>query len=519
MRKLHAVIFFSILITFSSHALAQTAQAYQKTADGNMFNKNYQAAYDNYTKAIKKTVKNKIELSVLYYKRGESLSGLAQMDDAIKDFNTAISLNPKFAEAYWDRGVTYDNKKNYRQGLADFKKAISLFNGTGNEQRLAILYCNVAFDQLVLGKPREALLSDSLALNLNHQYGRAYQLRGDIYYTLKDYRLAAQAYTKAIFSYQGSDQSVLSGLYTLRADAQREAKMYKAAINDYSQAITLFPGNGLAYWNRGATYHLNSDYELAANDYTKAIGFYKGDKVNLSRLYDNRATNEIGQTLFAQAIADDSLAIALDSTNRNAYFNLANAYTQNADYQLGIDIFKKLIPVYHDQKKLLALLYFQIANNEYFLNEFDKVVDDCSKAIELDPGFSSSYYYRGKVYLKKMNDKKLAMADFNKVIELDTSKNTVNYIFGLFYVGRGDEGIAILQDNLLKTTDNALVLSDYYNLACLYALMNKPDEANIYLKKAIDGGYIKKYAIADEDLDNIRNTDDYKSTMAGTSNH
>ena len=104
------------------------------------------------------------------------------------------------------------------------------------------------------------------------------------------------------------------------------------------------------------------------------------------------------------------------------------------------------------------------------------------------------------------------------MIQLDTTKKTIDYIFSLFYVGRGDEAAAILQNDVLNTTDNAIVLGDYYNLACLYSLMNKPDEANIYLKKAIDGGYAKKYAIADEDLDNIRNTDDYKSTIGnGTS--
>ena len=71
----------------------------------------------------------------------------------------------------------------------------------------------------------------------------------------------------------------------------------------------------------------------------------------------------------------------------------------------------------------------------------------------------------------------------------------------------------ILQQSLLKTTDNSLMLVDYYNLACLYSLMNKPDEANNYLKLAIDNGYSKKYAIADEDLDNIRATDEYKNIM------
>ncbi len=69
-----------------------------------------------------------------------------------------------------------------------------------------------------------------------------------------------------------------------------------------------------------------------------------------------------------------------------------------------------------DDKIRSALMYNEIANNEYFLNEFDKVVADCTTAISLNPNDPSPYFYRGKVYLKKLNNEKLAMDDFNKVL-------------------------------------------------------------------------------------------------------
>jgi tetratricopeptide (TPR) repeat protein len=169
-------------------------------------------------------------------------------------------------------------------------------------------------------------------------------------------------------------------------------------------------------------------------------------------------------------------------------------------------------------KKLHATLYYLVANNEYFLKEFDKVVTDCSTSISLNPDYSSAYFYRGKVYSKQLHKDDLARQDFNKVISLDTSKKSVDYIFSLFYIGKGDEAAAILQKEVLSTTDEAQVLGDYYNLACLYALMNKPDEGNNYLKMAIDKGYAKKYIVADEDLDNLRNTTDYKNMMGNVNN-
>ncbi len=306
---------------------------------------------------------------------------------------------------------------------------------------------------------------------------------------------------------------MLSYWYTDLADAKSANQQLKEAINDYSLALKIDPDNGVAYWNRGGAYHRHQDYELAANDYSHAMAYYKDDKINLSKLYVDRASNELGMSQLAPAIQDDSTAIALDPNNRSAYFDLADAYTQNGDYQKAIDEYRATLTFDKKNKKLNAILYFQIATNEYFLKEFDKVIADCTTSISLDPGYSSAYFYRGKVYFKQLHKTDLSTQDFNKVIALDTTKKSVDYIFSLFYIGKGDEAANILQQEVLNTTDELQILGDYYNLACLYSLMNKPDDANNYLKMAIDKGYAKKYAAADEDLDNIRNTAEYKAII------
>lgn len=499
------ILFIYLLLIFVTPRISVFAQE-------NSYEKNCRIGVENYTKLIKKGG-SKTFMASLYNKRAYDYVGLKKFDEAIKDDKTAIALDPQNGYIYWDLGTIYDQKGDFEQALTSYKKAISILKDKPGITELEIVYCNAAQVEYILKRYPEALADDSLSIAANKQYSRAYNLAGDIHMMMQDFAGAEKDYTNAMINLKNPDDQQVSILFTKRADARRSLKKLKDAINDYTLAIKAFAAKGIAYWNRAATYQLNSDYELATADYTKAMEFYKGNNENLSKLYDDRAVNELGQNLALQAIQDDSTAIALNTNNRAAYFNLANAYTQNADYQKGIDVINKLKTFFPGQKDVLALLYYNIANNEYFLGQFDRVVDDCSKSIELDPTYPSSYYYRAKVYLKKKNDKQLAINDFNKVIQLDTTKKTIDYIFSLFYVGRGDEAAAILQNDVLGTTDNAQVLSDYYNLACLYSLMNKPDEANIYLKKAIDGGYAKKYAIADEDLDNIRNTDDYKATI------
>jgi hypothetical protein len=100
------------------------------------------------------------------------------------------------------------------------------------------------------------------------------------------------------------------------------------------------------------------------------------------------------------------------------------------------------------------------------------------------------------------------------ILARDTSKQSADYAFSLFYTGNPDKAVEVMQSSFLKTNDSFVLMGDYYNIACLYSLMNKPDEANNFLKKCIDGGYNKKYALTDGDFDNIRSTAEFKSTMA-----
>ena len=61
-----------------------------------------------------------------YNNRGVVYNNLKQYEQAVQDFNKAIQLNPNLAEAFYNRGSTYYNLGKYEQALQDYDKAISI---------------------------------------------------------------------------------------------------------------------------------------------------------------------------------------------------------------------------------------------------------------------------------------------------------------------------------------------------------------------------------------------------------
>jgi tetratricopeptide (TPR) repeat protein len=511
-RKISLVFFIAIVfISRLAHAQDATKKAAPAQVD-------YTQKIDSLSALIENSKSDKAQLADLYFLRGDYYRYMSEYEKAYKDYTATIKINPAYKDGYWNRGIASEGLKKYKDAISDYEKALKIVPET-DSVNLSRLYTNIAYNESELHNQDKTLAYDSIAIKYNPAYGRAHFIRGNAYVTLKDYKTAIFEYEKAVRLYTDyHNLRVISIWYVALGEAKRLDKQYKEAINSYSFALKIDPDDRLAYWSRAGVYYIHKDYDLAEKDYANAISYYQGQDIQLSELYHDKANTEMAQGLLPQSVKDDSAALAHDPKNKSVYYDMANVYKQNGEYQKSIDLYNKVMDFYSYDNKSKSTLYYQIANAEYFMGEFDKVVKDCSKAISLYPASTGSYYYRGKVYLKKLDKKDLAMQDFNKVIELDTSHKSSGYIFSLFYTGKQDEATGILKQEILNANDDPSLRIYYYDLACLDALMNKTDEANNYLKMAIDKGYPKRFAMADGDLDSLRNTADYKAMMASGNN-
>jgi tetratricopeptide (TPR) repeat protein len=399
-----------------------------------------------------------------------------------------------------------------KNAIMDYSKAIVLYKN--EHQSLSSLLLDRGRAYFRIADYKSAIGDFSKVIELNIDLSQAYTYRGLSHKSLKEYQLAINDFTSSLFYNQKNDQ--LASLYVHRGETKVDLNKYKDAINDFNLALSLNPDLKGVYLSRGYALYANGDYELSSNDYAKAIQLYQDNKKMLVLLYDFRASNERNLQHFDKALENLAQGLMLDPENGLLLWNRATIYSQQGECKLAIDEYNKAMIFYKDNNKYLASMHSSIASELYVLKENKRVIDECTISINLNPNESSPYFTRAKVYLKRLVNKEQAAKDFNKAIELDTSKSTTSYIFSQFYIGNRDLAMQLLQKEILKTPSPHDVLSHYYNIACMFSIMNEPEKANIYLKKAIESGYPKKYAAQDEDFDNIRNTAEYIATMGAT---
>ncbi len=117
-----------------------------------------------------------------------------------------------------------------------------------------------------------------------------------------------------------------------------------------------------------------------------------------------------------------------------------------------------------------------------------------------------------------------ALALFKQAIALDDSNQEYYYNMGLAYSFKGmvaEEEAAYLAGLATKPVAqnfhrrNSTVADIYYNLACLYALQNKKDQAFEYLDKlaALDFDQAFHFSPDDKDLDSLRDDPRFKGVL------
>lgn len=190
------------------------------------------------------------------------------ISDALRSLDLAIELNPSFAEAYFERGQLYYDRKQYFNAANDYASALQ----HDYEYPIVTNY-NLGLAYFQQDEFAQAIEAFNTAIELDSDYESAYYWRGRSYAESYQYSEGVTDMLQAIE--KGYDQ--LEYAYFWIAKAHAEAENYESAIRYYNISITHTADDcekyscWIDYNNRGVASYWLADYETAIDDYTSAI--------------------------------------------------------------------------------------------------------------------------------------------------------------------------------------------------------------------------------------------------------
>ena len=424
----------------------------------------HRGAHEEAVRQIDLALKINPNFAAAHSNRGNALKELKRFDEALAAYDRALALDPKFADAPNNRGVVLHEQGRFEEALAAYDQAVWLkpdyaeaFNNRGNALK-------------ELNRLEEALKSFDRAIALKPDFAEAYNNRAAVLRDLKHIDAALASYDKAI-ALSPHDATAYSNRGAILANLNR----YDDALASLDQALALGLDDAEAFYHRGNVLSSLKRYEAAVASYDQAIARRPNDAVT----FNSRGVALAELKRFDEALASYDRAIVLKPDYVEAINNrgVANKLLKRFDAALA------------DYDKALALAPdypVAVSNRGNVLKElkrFDEALKCYDKAIGLKPDYAEAFNNRG-ITLNELRRFEEALAAYDRTIALkpDFAEAHVNRGIALNNLGRLDDAVTSFGQAIALKPDYA---EAFYNRANTLNNLKRYDEAVLDCERAL----------------------------------
>lgn len=411
----------------------------------------YDTAITNFTKVIELDPLN----SGAYINRSLAYYHLKDLQKAIYNLDTALQINPKNSLALFNRALIKNESGQKKQAISDLDKVIQL-----NPQNI-LTYFNRGLIKLEISDLQGAFIDFSQAIEIYPDFVKAYINRSIVRHKLNDAQGAFADREKAnqiIASVQQKKDSHVSladttenlrSLITLKSSNRfYNNPQFNERIEAENNFNFVYGSVNSKYLDRLAAVSENmhltkSNYAAVGLVINKEIDqvfdtdFINSEIERLNNEYvntDNKVQNLIQSSIYKSlvknyngALADLDLAQRKEPENFIVYFCRANIRSEMIDY----------IKLLEHENEIILIDPLDNNNNTLKKNEniidYQYVIDDYEKSLELSPDFTFSKYNLANTYLKTRNYRK-AIELYDDIIKVEPSFAEAFYNRGLTYI-------------------------------------------------------------------------------------
>lgn len=196
---------------------------------------------------------------------GAQLLKKGKLYQSITSLTQAIEIEPKYAEAFINRGLAYYHLAHYKEAIADYTQTITL------KQYMADAYASRGDVYRTLNDIENAIsdytasLKRSRNANVLSKRGRCYLDIGDFDNAIRDYSEIVKHRPNAIVYYNRG-----RGYYEKHRHSEKKKETLEFALDDLNKSIEMQPKFAIAYLSRGDVYGDLDQHKLQETDYSQA---------------------------------------------------------------------------------------------------------------------------------------------------------------------------------------------------------------------------------------------------------
>lgn len=274
-----------------------------------------------------------------HYNNGVRAIQKDKLEEALKEFSTAVKVDPARADGYKSLGLTYLRLDQTEKGIAAYQKAIEM-------------------------DPKDK----TAYVNLGIAYHNARQAEKEVEAFQAAERLdpkSVDIVSKVVMGYET--------LATATKDSVKAAVMYDSAMAACQRALALDPKNAKVAVTAGRL-HLNRAMVLTMGG--------KKEEANIS---------------YANAEKYLKAALELDPKDGSSAFNLGLCYNQLERPDDAVAMFRKAVEI--DSADVDS--WVQLGVTQYKKKDLDGAIETFKKVIAIKPDHVSAYEFLASVYAQK----------------------------------------------------------------------------------------------------------------------
>ena len=387
------------------------------------------------------------------------LMGKLRRDDAIEQLEKTVAFHPKESRPWFMLGTLYAEQEDYEKCIECVKKALDITPG------IPVYLLELGVACYFTGRMDEAEDAFLKVLNFNPDEFSANHTLGVIYLMKGQFDLSYKYLEKTLELMPDDVQARIDYGVLLDNDKKMEE-----AMKNYLMAFEKSPDNISLLKLMGENCHLRKQDPDALKYYQKIL--------------------------------------ELEPEDYETFYLMGKSYTYLNDFEKALECYDKALNNNPDNFDILCAKGHLCSA----MNEHDKALETFQAASKVYKGDPLLWFYQGRIHHQR-NEMHKAAECFEKALKLMPDDPDFLSAIGTLKADMGDlQGAAgNLEKSLEFAPDND---ETNYNLACIYAKLDRKSESLEKLHKAVElNGEWKEFALTDDDFKGYLEDEEFREIV------